>query len=60
MQSERRRNCLFAYAHHASRNAKNNFIFAARTVPRGGKKGRGNSSARRALQTAVLFPQRAE
>jgi hypothetical protein len=35
-----------------------NFIFAARTARR--EKGRGNSSARRALQTAVVFSQRAE
>jgi hypothetical protein len=35
-------------------------ILFSQRAPRGGKKGRGNPSARRALQTAVLFPQRAE
>jgi hypothetical protein len=35
-------------------------ILFSQRAPRGGKKGRGNSTVRRALQTAVLFPQRAE
>jgi hypothetical protein len=36
-------------------------ILFSQRAPRGGEKGRGNSSARRALlQNAVLFLQRAE
>jgi hypothetical protein len=43
------------------RRAMQYLILFSQRALRGGKKGRGNSdSARSALQTAVLFPQRAE
>jgi hypothetical protein len=57
LQPYAQRKHLTVCLHHASRDAKTNFIFAARTARR--EKGPRQLQRARA-RTAVLFPQRAE